>query len=71
MAPRAYDHSSGDEAVAETRRRIVDATLALHAELGSTLQRLGGRARRRARSGRLSRQAVLGQSRGSLALRVG
>lgn len=36
MAPRAYDRSSRDEAMAETRQRIVDATIALHAEQGSS-----------------------------------
>ena len=35
MAPRAYDRSRRDEAMAETRQRIVDATIALHAEQGS------------------------------------
>ncbi len=34
MAPRAYDRSRRDEAMAETRQRIVDATVALHAEQG-------------------------------------
>jgi len=36
MAPRAYDRSLRDEAMAETRQRIVDATIALHAEQGSS-----------------------------------
>jgi len=36
MAPRAYDRSRRDEAMAETRQRIVDATIALHAEQGSS-----------------------------------
>ena len=36
MAPRAYDRSRRDEALAETRQRIVDATVALHAEQGAS-----------------------------------
>jgi len=36
MAPRAYDRNRRDEAMAETRQRIVDATIALHAEQGSS-----------------------------------
>src|SRR5687767_490534 len=34
MSPRKYDMSRRAAAVAETRRRIVDATLELHAEQG-------------------------------------
>jgi AcrR family transcriptional regulator len=34
MAPRRYDRRRRDEAVAATRARIVDAIVALHAELG-------------------------------------
>lgn len=36
MAPRAYDRSRRDETMAETRQRIVDAAIALHAEQGSS-----------------------------------
>jgi AcrR family transcriptional regulator len=34
MAPRRYDRSRRDQARAETRRRILDAVIALHAERG-------------------------------------